>query len=70
MLTIDQFYDSATGKARTRSAVRDITEPTPIPRGAVVEVHDYDRPSVDEVVFFVEWKGRIYVANDAELSPA
>ena len=70
MLTVRQFTSSPSDKTRTRCTVRDITKEEAIPRGEVVQVHDYDTPSVDEVVFFVEWRNRIYVARDDELSPA
>lgn len=48
-------------------AIRDITEPAPIPRGAKVQVLDHDPHGGDEGLYVVEFEGRVYLAEPGEL---
>ena len=50
--------------AYTRRQIWDITEPTPIPKGVMVQIQDYDSCAD---LYFVEWHGRIYAATPDEL---
>jgi hypothetical protein len=52
--------------ARTACKIEDITEETPIPRGAVVSLEDFDSAGC---LFVVEWRNRIFLAEPSELIP-
>ena len=51
-------------RAVTTRQVWDVTEPKPIPRGAVVSVEDYE-PCAD--LYVVDYEGRVYMAEPEEL---
>lgn len=51
-------------QARSRKKIEDITEQEPIPRGQTVGIEDVDTLAG---IWFVEWRGRIYMATEDEL---
>ena len=59
--------DAITDVAYATRTIYDITEDEPIPRGARVEIQDFDRCGGSDGLFIVDYEGRIYLASPDEL---
>ena len=65
MLTEDQRPPNSV--ARAAKPIWDVTERMPIPRGATVDIQDFDSCADSTGLWVVEYRRRIYLAAPDEL---